>query len=127
MSWKLKGCPKCGGDIIVDEEYEQGVRVTTEYCIQCGYRPVEPLFIKKREYDLEGLEPLPDMPDTTGIYHSSLGKIKRAYMEENNELILRYYEVLGKEKTQNLLHVGNIIWYEFMEKYAKVATSRSRG
>ena len=30
---RLKGCPKCGGDILVDRAYED----YNESCIQCGY------------------------------------------------------------------------------------------
>ena len=30
---RLKGCPKCGGDILIDMAMEDG-----EVCIQCGYR-----------------------------------------------------------------------------------------
>ena len=30
---RLKACPKCGGDIIVDRAIEDA-----EVCIQCGYR-----------------------------------------------------------------------------------------
>ncbi len=28
--WKLKGCPRCGGDVSVSD--------TEESCLQCGYR-----------------------------------------------------------------------------------------
>ena len=31
---RLKGCPRCGGDLLIDREYEEH----TEACIQCGYR-----------------------------------------------------------------------------------------
>ena len=30
---KLKACPRCNGDILMDEAIEDG-----EVCIQCGYR-----------------------------------------------------------------------------------------
>ena len=30
---RLKACPRCGGDILVDMAMEDG-----EVCIQCGYR-----------------------------------------------------------------------------------------
>lgn len=30
---RLKGCPKCGGDILIDTLLEDG-----EVCIQCGFR-----------------------------------------------------------------------------------------
>jgi ribosomal protein S27AE len=33
---KLKACPRCGGDILVDNAMEDG-----EVCIQCGYRKFE--------------------------------------------------------------------------------------
>ena len=33
ITWKIKNCPRCGGDVYIDEElggaYEQ--------CLQCGY------------------------------------------------------------------------------------------
>ncbi len=31
---RLKGCPRCGGDVLVDKAYED----IDEVCIQCGYR-----------------------------------------------------------------------------------------
>ena len=30
---RLKGCPKCGGDILVDRDIEN-----EDSCLQCGYR-----------------------------------------------------------------------------------------
>lgn len=30
---RLKGCPKCGGDILIDKVLEDGA-----VCIQCGFR-----------------------------------------------------------------------------------------
>ena len=32
--WKLKGCPRCGGDLFVDWDQH----VWYEHCLQCGYR-----------------------------------------------------------------------------------------
>lgn len=33
VTWKLKGCPRCGGDIFLDrDEYKW-----YEQCLQCGY------------------------------------------------------------------------------------------
>ncbi len=35
---RLKGCPKCGGDILVDRAIED-----EDICLQCGYRkPLAP-------------------------------------------------------------------------------------
>ncbi len=31
---RLKGCPRCGGDVLIDKAYED----IDEVCIQCGYR-----------------------------------------------------------------------------------------
>lgn len=31
--WKLKGCPRCQGDMVVYNDYEQGI---AESCLQCG-------------------------------------------------------------------------------------------
>ena len=33
-TWRLKGCPRCGGDVIVDRDESQ--------CLQCGFGGVEP-------------------------------------------------------------------------------------
>ena len=33
-TWRLKGCPRCGGDVIVDRDESQ--------CLQCGFDRVEP-------------------------------------------------------------------------------------
>ena len=37
---RLKDCPRCGGDILVDSAMEDG-----EVCIQCGFRKF--VFLKK--------------------------------------------------------------------------------
>jgi len=31
--WKLKSCPKCGGDLYIDSDYHGWY----EQCLQCGY------------------------------------------------------------------------------------------
>lgn len=31
--WKLKGCPRCGGDVYVDRDLESWY----EQCLQCSY------------------------------------------------------------------------------------------
>ena len=46
MSWKLRGCPHCGGDIIM---YEDENRIQVENCLQCGYNAAP----KKVERPLE--------------------------------------------------------------------------
>ncbi len=33
IGWKLKACPRCGGDIFPDWERH----VSYEHCLQCGY------------------------------------------------------------------------------------------
>ena len=32
--WKLKGCPRCKGDLLVERAGDRW----DEYCLQCGYR-----------------------------------------------------------------------------------------
>ncbi len=32
--WKLKNCPRCGGDVFLDSEEH----IWYEQCLQCGYR-----------------------------------------------------------------------------------------
>ncbi len=32
--WKLKGCPRCGGDVFLDRDEENR---WYEQCLQCGY------------------------------------------------------------------------------------------
>jgi DNA-directed RNA polymerase subunit RPC12/RpoP len=32
--WRLKGCPRCKGDILVDRDQHGWY----EWCLQCGYR-----------------------------------------------------------------------------------------
>jgi len=32
--WKLKGCPRCKGDLLVEKNENRWA----EYCLQCGYR-----------------------------------------------------------------------------------------
>lgn len=34
MRWKLKNCPRCGGDIFVDSDNN----IWYEQCLQCSYR-----------------------------------------------------------------------------------------
>ncbi|MFH1032189.1 MAG: hypothetical protein V1767_06475 [Chloroflexota bacterium] len=32
--WKLKGCPRCGGDLFLDKDFDSW----DEQCLQCAYR-----------------------------------------------------------------------------------------
>ena len=32
--WKLKACPRCGGDVFIDQDLSGWY----EHCLQCGYR-----------------------------------------------------------------------------------------
>ena len=32
-NWKFKSCPKCGGDLFIDSDYNGWY----EQCLQCGY------------------------------------------------------------------------------------------
>jgi len=34
VSWKLKSCPRCGGDIFIDRDLDGW----HEQCLQCSYR-----------------------------------------------------------------------------------------
>ena len=44
--WKLKACPRCGGDIFPDwAQY-----VLYEHCLQCGYSSV----VQQNVFDLDG-------------------------------------------------------------------------
>jgi DNA-directed RNA polymerase subunit M/transcription elongation factor TFIIS len=31
--WKIKGCPRCSGDLFLQSEWG----IWTEHCLQCGY------------------------------------------------------------------------------------------
>ena len=33
MKWRLRGCPRCGGDIMIYDDYDGW----HEACLQCGY------------------------------------------------------------------------------------------
>lgn len=37
MSWILKGCPRCSGDLHKSPEYYNGSYYPVERCLQCGY------------------------------------------------------------------------------------------
>lgn len=34
VTWKIRGCPKCGGDMICDDDWGSFY----EQCLQCGFR-----------------------------------------------------------------------------------------
>ena len=43
--WKLKGCPRCGGDVFVDcDPYGR-----CEHCLQCGYHSDLQSIVEVRE------------------------------------------------------------------------------
>lgn len=47
---RLKSCPKCGGDVLIDRAYED----FDEVCIQCGYRVyIYGPFQKKAQTELD--------------------------------------------------------------------------
>ena len=59
---RLKDCPRCGGDILIDKVYED-----SELCLQCGFRGWrKPAYhaglldreVKERKYDLKELDKL---------------------------------------------------------------------
>lgn len=37
MTWRIKGCPHCGGDVFLDKDVNH---VWVENCLQCGYDAV---------------------------------------------------------------------------------------
>lgn len=45
--WRLKGCPKCGGDVFVDRD----ISGWYEQCLQCGYL-----------HDLNSIEEVKEQP-----------------------------------------------------------------
>lgn len=45
---RLKACPRCNGDILIDKAMEDG-----EVCLQCGYRKFEPVEQLPGPRDLE--------------------------------------------------------------------------
>jgi hypothetical protein len=45
---RLKACPRCHGDILIDSAMEDG-----EVCIQCGYRKFTPVEQPSDARDLE--------------------------------------------------------------------------
>ncbi len=47
VTWKLRSCPRCGGDIYIDRDWH----VWYEQCLQCGY--------------------LNDMPDEVKVHQQS--------------------------------------------------------
>ncbi len=54
--WKLKACPRCGGDIFPDWEKH----VSYEHCLQCGYsRIVQQSTLESKKQTVEkGKEPI---------------------------------------------------------------------
>ena len=45
---RLKACPRCKGDILIDKAMEDG-----EVCLQCGYRKFEPVESLPGSWDIE--------------------------------------------------------------------------
>ena len=45
VAWKLKGCPRCRGDLLIEREYDGPY----ESCLMCGYRRdiPDPVYIDK--------------------------------------------------------------------------------
>ena len=48
MKWKLRSCPRCGGDIYFEKDFD----VWYETCLQCGYH-CELESLKVLLYELE--------------------------------------------------------------------------
>jgi Zn ribbon nucleic-acid-binding protein len=36
--WHLKSCPRCGGDMFIDEMMRYRNGIVEEVCLQCGHR-----------------------------------------------------------------------------------------
>jgi len=59
ISYRLKSCPRCGGDIAVDR------RINEATCIQCGYTryppplPLVPGFMLDKHSGKEKIQPIP--------------------------------------------------------------------
>jgi len=48
--WKLKGCPRCGGDVFIDRDLHDWY----EQCLQCGYRSELESIVEVRQMVSEG-------------------------------------------------------------------------
>lgn len=48
--WKLKGCPRCNGDVLIESD-EYG---WFEHCLQCGYRQDMKILAKYQEQGAKG-------------------------------------------------------------------------
>jgi len=57
--WKLKGCPRCGGDVFIDREFD----VWYAQCLQCSHR---------REVD--AVDEPKKQPVTAGVERSKTGR-----------------------------------------------------
>jgi len=54
--WKLKGCPRCGGDLLIEKDYVYGWH---EKCIQCSFsRDLLELVEFKEQPDLPREKPV---------------------------------------------------------------------
>ncbi len=43
--WNFRKCPKCGGDLFIDEDIDQSYEV----CLQCGYeRELERVAVRRK-------------------------------------------------------------------------------
>ncbi|KKN31342.1 hypothetical protein LCGC14_0824920 [marine sediment metagenome] len=73
-TWRLKACPRCGGDVIVDREESQ--------CLQCGFDRLEPpafaLAVQARIRE----EP---MSDTDGRGRWDRGRVGRPALAQNGD------------------------------------------
>jgi len=49
VTWKLKGCPRCRGDIFVHKESD-GIY---EHCLSCGYQRDISSIIKAEQHNLD--------------------------------------------------------------------------
>jgi Zn ribbon nucleic-acid-binding protein len=38
IKWHLKSCPRCRGDLFIDEMMKYRNGITEEVCLQCGHR-----------------------------------------------------------------------------------------
>jgi len=75
MGWKLKGCPRCEGDIQV---YRDTDECWYEVCLQCGYRAEIPIIAEKKKPIWKDIQQVEEMDsrlyDKTDLEPETEGK-----------------------------------------------------
>lgn len=70
--WKLKGCPRCKGDLLVEKNDNKW----EEYCLQCGYRRGLKTVIAEPSKDTEESERIRESHQKDGRAIASTLKIE---------------------------------------------------